>query len=1019
MASKFLTNPEIDGPVIINTVEQSGQFVQTVNNIAPDATGNVTVAGGGGGGALNDLSDVTIAGPVNTQVLTYSGGIWSNQAATGGATQLNDLSDVNLVGLSSNNIMLYNGASWGQAIHEVSSMIDVDSDVIPRADGHALLWNNATLRYENRPIVAADIADVASHIADTSIHYTQASINVPIDQLSDVNDAFNTPSNGDILYRQEGVYTNVQNSIGLCTDVDDTGITEGQGLRWSTGLQQYIPVDLGSTITIPASNVKLDTKFNNNYTDDGIDALTAIPINTPTFVSGKLNQALFCDHLSNQYVHWGDNLGFDINQAFSFEFWLYPFSTSPTGDRWILGKGLNTTSPGYNMTYNRNTFDIEFTMRVLVGNRLYLRWTNTNLNDGWHHIVLTKTASSNDFTSANLYVDSMLNNTKSVLNDTLVSSIANTDNFTVGSGSGGNAYISAYIDNLRVYDIALTQAAIEGFYNNNIGTELMSFSSNILSGLDDVQATLPIDDSNILVFSSLLNKWTNVPNSLELQPEMLITTPYNDKDALIYNTGVSRFENRPIVSADIADVASHIADTSIHYTQASIIVPIDQLSDVTITSAIADDTLVYSGSQWVNQPIVKSLNDLSDVQLTGGTLNDILVYDTGLSTYKNRQLVEADISDLAHKTTIDSLDNVIISAPADTEVLTYSGGIWSNASPGGVSYPLFAPVGTTTPQYSFDTQTTTGIGYFSNSTFFNHQGVQYLNITNGNVFNITSGSYVQLPVQTGSGSVGGSFWFDGTWKFKNTGGAIVQPGTAFPILADNGSSAAPSYSFANNPDSGFYHLSSIPRLSYNAVETMELGNPIRTKVSHHFWTGSNDNNSIKFIKNQGLVFDGTERPHVEIDLEPYVYTAKAKTVVNGYGYNSLADLETMTYNLFLPRGKELTSTMQIAVHFSAYAPLGTSTGVSFQLDKDIIVTGNASPFNVQSIIHANNVTLTSESWTTGVFNSTLTDSQTTFDRLLRMTLTRTASTYTGEILVKMTLYPQHDQIGTRSHTSKF
>jgi hypothetical protein len=50
--------------------------------------GNVITVAGGGGGTLNDLTDVTITTPADGQVLTYDSGTgeWVNEAPTGGGT---------------------------------------------------------------------------------------------------------------------------------------------------------------------------------------------------------------------------------------------------------------------------------------------------------------------------------------------------------------------------------------------------------------------------------------------------------------------------------------------------------------------------------------------------------------------------------------------------------------------------------------------------------------------------------------------------------------------------------------------------------------------------------------------------------------------------------------------------------------------------------------------------------------------------------------------------------------------
>lgn len=67
-ANKIYTLPTTDGT--------NGHFLQT------DGTGNLSWSAAGGGGNLNDLTDVNITSPVNTQVLAYQDGNWVNQTVT-------------------------------------------------------------------------------------------------------------------------------------------------------------------------------------------------------------------------------------------------------------------------------------------------------------------------------------------------------------------------------------------------------------------------------------------------------------------------------------------------------------------------------------------------------------------------------------------------------------------------------------------------------------------------------------------------------------------------------------------------------------------------------------------------------------------------------------------------------------------------------------------------------------------------------------------------------------------------
>lgn len=61
---------------------------------------------------LDDLSDVTISSPTNTQVLQYNGSAWVNATVSGGASSLDELSDVAITSASKGQFVVHNGTSF-------------------------------------------------------------------------------------------------------------------------------------------------------------------------------------------------------------------------------------------------------------------------------------------------------------------------------------------------------------------------------------------------------------------------------------------------------------------------------------------------------------------------------------------------------------------------------------------------------------------------------------------------------------------------------------------------------------------------------------------------------------------------------------------------------------------------------------------------------------------------------------------------------------------------------------------
>lgn len=61
---------------------------------------------------LDDLSDVTISSPSNTQVLQYNGTAWVNATVSSGASSLDELSDVAITSASKGQFVVHNGTSF-------------------------------------------------------------------------------------------------------------------------------------------------------------------------------------------------------------------------------------------------------------------------------------------------------------------------------------------------------------------------------------------------------------------------------------------------------------------------------------------------------------------------------------------------------------------------------------------------------------------------------------------------------------------------------------------------------------------------------------------------------------------------------------------------------------------------------------------------------------------------------------------------------------------------------------------
>lgn len=194
--------------VLPTSAGTNGQVLTT------DGTGVLSWgAGGGGAGALNDLTDVTITAAAAGEVLRYNGAAWvdaqldyadlantpanvsafANDAgyiANITAEPIGDLSDVVLTNPANNDVLSYNGTNWvntpappadisGNSIGDLS-----DVTITAAASGEVLRYNGAA--WVDAQLDYADLANTPA-------------IPVSIDDLTDVDTSTVAPTDGQVL----------------------------------------------------------------------------------------------------------------------------------------------------------------------------------------------------------------------------------------------------------------------------------------------------------------------------------------------------------------------------------------------------------------------------------------------------------------------------------------------------------------------------------------------------------------------------------------------------------------------------------------------------------------------------------------------------------------------------------------------------------------------------------------------------------------------------------------------------
>jgi hypothetical protein len=194
-----------------------------------------------------------------------------------------------------------------------------------------------------------------------------------------------------------------------------------------------------------SGNVAYDTS---DYANDGT-------INGgPEWVAGKIGAALEFDG-SDDYVDCGNAPSLNINGNITIAAWV---KTTSTAHGYFVSKGTTWDEIGHYAIGQEYNVPLTFQLEIAGSGGAVELDSNVAVNDGqWHYIVGTY-----DESVLKVYVDGVEENTMAGTNSLTGSAIGG---LTIGQRGGGNI-ISGIIDEVRIYNQALTEpeilAAMEG-----------------------------------------------------------------------------------------------------------------------------------------------------------------------------------------------------------------------------------------------------------------------------------------------------------------------------------------------------------------------------------------------------------------------------------------------------------------------------------------------------------------------------------------------------------------------------
>jgi Concanavalin A-like lectin/glucanases superfamily len=210
----------------------------------------------------------------------------------------------------------------------------------------------------------------------------------------------------------------------------------------ATGLVAYYTCNDGSGTTLTSSCTNTTGA---NGTLEGSATWVASPIQ---FGGNALN----FNGSSSSVMTIPDNSSLDISSAITLEAWVYATSNSGTQD--VVSKSSNTQNSGY--IFPRTDDGWAHTVFYLyVGGWQTLSAVYPSLN-AWHHLAATY-----DGATMKVYIDGVLSASQA-LTGTI---FTNTNALALGVQPGYYEYFTGSVDEVRVWNLARTQAQIQAAMN--------------------------------------------------------------------------------------------------------------------------------------------------------------------------------------------------------------------------------------------------------------------------------------------------------------------------------------------------------------------------------------------------------------------------------------------------------------------------------------------------------------------------------------------------------------------------
>ena len=197
------------------------------------------------------------------------------------------------------------------------------------------------------------------------------------------------------------------------------------------------------------------------YDNAGLNDGTLTDMDPATdWVAGKVGNALEFDG-TDDHVLVGDVLDFGASDDFTISVWVYRDDTG-RDDRVLWKKNSTNASDSGYLLYIDSGNDVRFF--ISDGTDQYFMQSTTDiLSPGWHHFVIVWDDDSAAGTK--MYIDAADDNASHTGTISAIDSPSNAVPLTIGAESDLGKFFDGKLDDVRIYDRALTAQEVQDLYD--------------------------------------------------------------------------------------------------------------------------------------------------------------------------------------------------------------------------------------------------------------------------------------------------------------------------------------------------------------------------------------------------------------------------------------------------------------------------------------------------------------------------------------------------------------------------